>query len=83
MQIDYTVFRPVDEIELLSSTSEILKLNGLQLVGDLITRTEVQLVEELGITKKQLNEILDILASRGLTLDMRLKDWRIESAKYR
>ena len=82
-KLDPIVNKPVDELELLSSTSELLKINRLQLVGDLITRTEVQLVEEFGITENQLNEILDMLADLGLTLGMKIEDWQIESAKYR
>ena len=70
----YMLTRSVDELDLLSSTSELLTINGLQVIGDLITRTEIQLVGEFGITENQLSEILEMLASRGLTLGMKIED---------
>ena len=81
--IDPILFRPLNEFDLLSLTLEILKVNGIQFIGDLITRTEIQLVGEFGITENQLYEISDMLSNRGLALGMGINDWQIESAKYR
>jgi DNA-directed RNA polymerase subunit alpha len=69
------LLRPVDDLELTVRSANCLKAEGIYYVGDLIQRTEVDLLKTPNLGKKSLTEIKDVLASRGLSLGMRLEDW--------
>jgi DNA-directed RNA polymerase subunit alpha len=56
-----------------------LKAEAIQYIGDLVQRTEVELLKTPNLGKKSLTEIKDVLASRGLSLGMRLENWPPES----
>ena len=56
-------------------SANCLKAEGIYYVGDLIQRTEVELLKTPNLGKKSLTEIKDVLASRGLSLGMRLENW--------
>ncbi len=74
-EIDPVLLRPVDDLELTVRSANCLKAEGIYYVGDLIQRTEVELLKTPNLGKKSLTEIKDVLASRGLSLGMRLENW--------
>ncbi len=73
--IDPKLIRPVDDLELTVRSANCLKAENIFYIGDLIQRTEVELLKTPNLGKKSLTEIKDVLASRGLSLGMRLDDW--------
>ena len=73
--IDPILLRPVDDLELTVRSANCLKAESIYFIGDLIQRTEVELLKTPNLGKKSLTEIKDILASRGLSLGMRLENW--------
>jgi DNA-directed RNA polymerase subunit alpha len=74
-QIDPILLRPVDDLELTVRSANCLKAENIYLIGDLIQRTEVELLKTPNLGKKSLTEIKDVLATRGLSLGMRLEHW--------
>ena len=74
-EIDPILLRPVDDLELTVRSANCLKAENLNFIGDLIQRTEVELLKTPNLGKKSLTEIKDVLASRGLSLGMRLENW--------
>lgn len=73
--VDPILLRPVDDLELTVRSANCLKAESIYYVGDLIQRTEVELLKTPNLGKKSLTEIKDVLASRGLSLGMRLENW--------
>ena len=69
------LLRPVDDLELTVRSANCLKAESIYYVGDLIQRTEVELLKTPNLGKKSLTEIKDVLASNGLSLGMRLENW--------
>ena len=80
-QIDPILLRPVDDLELTVRSANCLKAETIYYIGDLIQRTEVELLKTPNLGKKSLTEIKDVLASRGLSLGMRLDSWPPASLK--
>jgi DNA-directed RNA polymerase subunit alpha len=76
---DPILVRPVDELELTVRSANCLKAENIYLIGDLIQRTEVELLKTPNLGKKSLTEIKDVLATRGLSLGMRLDNWPPEN----
>jgi len=74
-QIDPVLLRPVDDLELTVRSANCLKAENIYYIGDLIQRTETQLLKTPNLGRKSLNEIKEVLASRGLTLGMKLENW--------
>jgi DNA-directed RNA polymerase subunit alpha len=74
-EIDPILIRPVDDLELTVRSANCLKAENIYYIGDLIQRTEVELLKTPNLGKKSLTEIKDVLASRGLALGMRLENW--------
>ena len=74
-QFDPILLRPVDELELTVRSANCLKAENIYYIGDLIQRTENELLKTPNLGRKSLNEIKEVLASRGLTLGMRLEAW--------
>ncbi len=74
-EIDPVLLRPVDDLELTVRSANCLKAENIYYIGDLIQRTEVELLKTPNLGKKSLTEIKDVLASRGLSLGMRLENW--------
>jgi DNA-directed RNA polymerase subunit alpha len=74
-QIDPILLRPVDDLELTVRSANCLKAENIFYIGDLIQRTENELLKTPNLGRKSLNEIKEVLASRGLTLGMRLENW--------
>ena len=79
--IDPVLLRPVDDLELTVRSANCLKAESIYYIGDLIQRTEVELLKTPNLGKKSLTEIKDVLASRGLSLGMRLENWPPVSIK--
>jgi len=76
---DPILLRPVDDLELTVRSANCLKAENIYLIGDLIQRTEVELLKTPNLGKKSLTEIKDVLATRGLSLGMRLENWPPEN----
>ncbi|HEY2254846.1 DNA-directed RNA polymerase subunit alpha [Variovorax sp. GT1P44] len=74
-QFDPILLRPVDELELTVRSANCLKAENIYYIGDLIQRTENELLKTPNLGRKSLNEIKEVLASRGLTLGMKLESW--------
>lgn len=73
--IDPLLLRPVDDLELTVRSANCLKAENIYYIGDLIQRTETELLKTPNLGRKSLNEIKEVLASRGLTLGMKLENW--------
>lgn len=73
--LDPGLLRPVDDLELTVRSANCLKAENIYYIGDLIQRTEVELLKTPNLGKKSLTEIKDVLAQQGLTLGMRLENW--------
>lgn len=74
-QFDPILLRPVDELELTVRSANCLKAENIYYIGDLIQRTENELLKTPNLGRKSLNEIKEVLAARGLTLGMKLENW--------
>lgn len=75
LEIDPILLRPIDDLELTVRSANCLKSENIYYIGDLIQRTEVELLKTPNLGKKSLTEIKDVLAVRGLSLGMRLANW--------
>lgn len=73
--VDPLLLRSVDDLELTVRSANCLKAENIYFIGDLIQRTEVELLKTPNLGKKSLTEIKDILANRGLSLGTRLEHW--------
>ena len=73
--IDPILLKPVDELELTVRSANCLKAESINYIGDLVQRTEVELLRTPNLGKKSLTEIKQVLETHGLTLGMRLENW--------
>lgn len=74
-QVDPVLLRPVDDLELTVRSANCLKAENINNIGDLVRRTEVELLKTPNLGKKSLNEIKEVLAAHGLELGMDLENW--------
>ena len=74
-EVDPILLRPVDDLELTVRSANCLKAENIYYIGDLIQRTEHDLLKTPNLGKKSLTEIKDVLGQRGLALGMRLEKW--------
>ena len=72
---DPLLLRSIEELELTVRSTNCLKAESIFLIGDLIQRSEFDLLKTPNLGKKSLNEIKDVLASKGLSLGMVLENW--------
>ena len=79
VKIDPVMLRPVDELELTVRSANCLKAENIHYIGDLVTRLESDLLRTPNLGKKSLNEIKEVLASRGLSLGLVLEHWPPET----
>ena len=80
-EIDPILLRPVDDLELTVRSANCLKAEQIYYIGDLIQCTEVELLKTPNLGKKSLTEIKSVLATKGLSLGMRLENWPPASLK--
>lgn len=83
VSVDPLLLRPVDELELTVRSANCLKAENIYYIGDLIQKTEMELLKTPNLGKKSLTEIKDVLAARGLSLGMQLDKWppQVETQK--
>ena len=74
-RVNENLYRSVDELELSVRSANCLKNAGIKLIGELVTKSESEMLKTQNFGRKSLNEIKDVLASRGLTLGMKLENW--------
>ncbi|MBK8452038.1 MAG: DNA-directed RNA polymerase subunit alpha [Thiofilum sp.] len=74
-EIEPILLRPVDDLELTVRSANCLKAENLFYIGDLVQRTETELLKTPNLGKKSLTEIKEVLASHGLTLGTKLDNW--------
>lgn len=79
--VDPILLRPVDDLELTVRSANCLKAEQIYYIGDLIQCTEVELLKTPNLGKKSLTEIKSVLATKGLSLGMRLENWPPASLK--
>ncbi|STY30868.1 DNA-directed RNA polymerase alpha chain [Legionella wadsworthii] len=72
---DPILLRSVDDLELTVRSANCLKAENIHYIGDLVQRTENELLKTPNLGKKSLTEIKDVLASRSLSLGMKLENW--------
>jgi len=73
--VDPVLLRPIDDLELTVRSANCLKAESIYYIGDLVQRTEVELLKTPNLGKKSLTEIKDVLGARGLSLGMKLENW--------
>lgn len=78
-EFDPILLRPVDDLELTVRSANCLKAEDIFFIGDLVQKAEVDLLKTPNLGKKSLTEIKDVLASRSLSLGMRLDNWPPEN----
>jgi DNA-directed RNA polymerase subunit alpha len=77
LSIDPLLLRPIDDLELTVRSTNCLKAENIYQIGDLVQRTEVELLKTPNLGKKSLTEIKDVLASKGLSLGVKLDNWPV------
>ncbi|MEO8461054.1 MAG: DNA-directed RNA polymerase subunit alpha [Dokdonella sp.] len=73
--VDPVLLRPIDDLELTVRSANCLKAESIYYIGDLVLKTEVELLKTPNLGKKSLTEIKDVLGQRGLSLGMKLENW--------
>jgi len=73
--VDPALLQAIDELDLTVRSANCLKAENVYYVGDLIQRSEMELLKTPNLGKKSLTEIKDVLASKGLSLGMHLDNW--------
>jgi DNA-directed RNA polymerase subunit alpha len=71
-KLNENLYRSVEELELSVRSANCLKNAGIKLIGELVSRSEAEMLKTQNFGRKSLNEIKDILADMGLTLGMKL-----------
>lgn len=74
-KIDPVLLRPVDDLELTVRAANCLKAENIYYIGDLVQRSETDLLKTPNLGKKSLMEIKSVLAQRGLSLGMKVDRW--------
>ncbi len=74
-EIDPVLLRPIDDLELTVRSANCLKAESILYIGDLVQRTEVELLKTPNLGKKSLTEIKDVLTQHELSLGMKLENW--------
>lgn len=76
---DPVLLRSVDDLELTVRSANCLKAENINFIGDLVQKSENELLQTPNLGKKSLTEIKDVLASRALSLGMKLENWPPEN----
>lgn len=75
-------YRPVDDLELTVRSANCLKAENIFFIGDLVQRTEADLLKTPNLGKKSLTEIKNVLAAHGLALGTKIDGWRTPSSTH-
>ena len=75
VDIDPVLMQPVDDLELTVRSANCLKAESIYYIGDLVQRTESELLKTPNLGKKSLTEIKDVLAKYKLSLGMKVDNW--------
>jgi DNA-directed RNA polymerase subunit alpha len=75
-------YRPVDDLELTVRSANCLKAENIFFIGDLVQRTESDLLKTPNLGKKSLTEIKNVLAAHGLALGTKIEGWRAPSSAH-
>ena len=73
--LNENLFRSVDELELSVRSANCLQNANIQHIGELVQRTEAEMLKTKNFGRKSLKEIKEILAEMGLSLGMRIDNW--------
>lgn len=76
---DPALLKSVDDLELTVRSANCLKAENIHYIGDLVQKTESELLKTPNLGKKSLTEIKDVLAARSLSLGMKLENWPPEN----
>jgi DNA-directed RNA polymerase subunit alpha len=74
-KINENLFKSVDELELSVRSANCLKNADIRFIGDLVQKTEAEMLKTKNFGRKSLNEIKEILTEMGLNLGMKLENW--------
>jgi DNA-directed RNA polymerase subunit alpha len=80
-KLNENLFRSVDELELSVRSANCLKHANIKLIGDLVQKTEAEILATKNFGRKSLNEIKDLLGEMGLSLGMKLENWPPKKAE--
>jgi DNA-directed RNA polymerase subunit alpha len=75
-------YRPVDDLELTVRSANCLKAENIFFIGDLVQRTEADLLKTPNLGKKSLTEIKNVLAAHGLSLGTKIDSWHAPSSAH-
>jgi DNA-directed RNA polymerase subunit alpha len=75
------LLRSVDELELSVRSANCLKHANIKLIGDLVQKTEAEILATKNFGRKSLNEIKEILSEMGLSLGMKLDNWPLKKSE--
>jgi DNA-directed RNA polymerase subunit alpha len=73
--LNENLFRSVDDLELSVRSANCLKNANIRYIGELVQKTEAEMLKTKNFGRKSLNEIKDILSEMGLSLGMKLEGW--------
>ncbi len=74
-KLNENLFKSVEELELSVRSANCLKNANIKYIGDLVQKTEAEMLKTKNFGRKSLNEIKEILAEMGLSLGMKLENW--------
>ncbi|MFC1611375.1 DNA-directed RNA polymerase subunit alpha C-terminal domain-containing protein, partial [Myxococcota bacterium] len=74
-QINENLLRSVDELDLSVRAENCLQAANIKYIGDLVQKSEAEMLKTKNFGRKSLKEIKELLAEMGLTLGMKLDNW--------
>jgi len=75
IEVDPNLLKAIDELELTVRSANCLKAKNINYIGDLVLKTEMELLRTPNLGKKSLTEIKHVLEQHGFTLGMHLENW--------
>jgi len=74
-QLNENLFRSVDDLELSVRSANCLKNANIRYIGELVNKSEAEMLKTKNFGRKSLNEIKEILSEMGLNLGMKIDGW--------